>query len=423
MKKGCLIIILILLSFCLSACKIFDDYVLEGYDKILANNGYTQTLDINTINESIDKFVYKWESLTEGEYISPKGTYIKKSDSIIYVRTPSLKEIYIDKTLKTIDIESDSQDLKVYEYERGVVFVVEDKYLYALDNDYNNVYVNEDYTRTFRLKDETLVVDCSDILNGLNKTKKSYINTNDESIMAYYKCESDNYSIYFISKTPSNFVADLGERNFNVYEVDRSYIGDVDNHKVWYLMSGDENYNLKVTYEVIGKENVVTTRVDVYNIKANKLTKGFITSDDDWNTEVKNKLNTLGLNIPFYKMGKFYLINDELSKNNYTEDFCRLTDDCYKIYDYYYLPMLDEYKAILEANGFSKYEPPVDIKKAENQEYNEWRAAYNFWLSTKEDKYFDTYINEEEDIFVKLTYDITLGNIIEIYKYNSGKID
>ena len=432
MKKRFLLIILISLILpLLIGCKVFDDYIIDSYDKALTKAGYTKTNDITDINNNIDKYIYTWEGLSDSEYISPKGTYIKKSDKEIYLRTPSLKELYIDTLTKTIrfdestisieDTFTDSDIIKVYKYEQGKVIIVENKYLYALDNNYTNVYVNEDYTRTFRLLDNSLVVDCSDILNGLTNVKRSYINLNDSSISAYYKYDSSTYSIYFISKTPSSFVEDLQERGYLTYEVDRSYMEDVDNHKVWYVVSSDENFTLKVTYEVLGKENVVTTKVDVYNIKSQKLLKGFITDDNEWNEDVTSKLAELNISIPFYKMGKFYLINNTLSDNNFDESFCRLNDKCYKIYDYYYLPNLDNYISTLEANGFIKYEVPVNIKKAENEEYNDWRAAYNYWLSTGEDKYFDTYISKDKSIFVKLTYDIDYGNTIEIYKYNSGK--
>lgn len=427
MKKRFLLIILISLILpLLIGCKVFDDYIIDSYDKALTKAGYTKTNDITDINNNIDKYIYTWEGLSDSEYISPKGTYIKKSDKEIYLRTPSLKELYIDTLSKTIsvgeatisieDTFTDSDIIKVYKYEQGKVIVVENKYLYALDNNYTNVYVNEDYTRTFRLLDKSLVVDCSDILNGLTNVKRSYINLNDSSISAYYKYDSSAYSIYFISKTPSSFVDDLHERGYLAFEVDRSYIGDVDNHKVWYLISSDENFTLKVTYEVLGKENVVTTKLDVYNIKGRKLINGFITKDNEWNEEVTSKLAELNISIPFYKMGKFYLINNTLSDNNFDESFCKLSDECYKIYDYYYLPNLEGYVSILEENGFLKYETPVNIKKAENEEYNDWRAAYNYWLSTGEDKYFDTYISKDRGIFVKLTYDINYGNIIEIYK-------
>lgn len=427
MKKKILLIILTgLILPLLSACHIFNDYILDGYDKLLTKDSYTQTNDINDININIDKYIYIWENLSEGEYISPNGTYIKKSDNEIYLRTPSLKELYIDTSLKIVSFEekrisiednfTDSDIVKIYKYEQGKVIIVENKYLYALDNDCKNIYVNEDYTRTFRLQEDILVVDCSDILSGLTKVKRSYINTNDSGINAYYRYDKDAYSIYFISKTPSSFVDDLSERGYLTYEVDRSYIGDVDNHKVWYLVSSDENFTLKVTYEVLGKENVVTTKLDVYNIKGRKLINGFITKDNEWNEEVTSKLAELNISIPFYKMGKFYLINNTLSDNNFDESFCKLNDKCYKIYDYYYLPNLDNYISTLEANGFVKYEVPVNIKKAENEEYNDWRAAYNYWLSTGEDKYFDTYISKDRGIFVKLTYDINYGNIIEIYK-------
>ena len=427
MKKKILLIILTgLILPLLSACHIFNDYILDGYDKLLTKDSYTQTNDITDININIDKYIYKWENLSEGEYISPNGTYIKKSDNEIYLRTPSLKELYIDTSLKIVSFEekrisiednfTDSDIVKIYKYEQGKVIIVENKYLYALDNDCKNIYVNEDYTRTFRLQEDILVVDCSDILSGLTKVKRSYINTNDSGINAYYRYDKDAYSIYFISKTPSSFVDDLSERGYLTYEVDRSYIGDVDNHKVWYLVSSDENFTLKVTYEVLGKENVVTTKIDVYNIKGRKLINGFITKDNEWNEEVTSKLAELNISIPFYKMGKFYLINNTLSDNNFDESFCKLSDECYKIYDYYYLPNLEGYVSILEENGFLKYETPVNIKKAENEEYNDWRAAYNYWLSTGEDKYFDTYISKDRGIFVKLTYDINYGNIIEIYK-------
>ena len=92
MKKKILLIILTgLILPLLSACHIFNDYILDGYDKLLTKDSYTQTNDITDININIDKYIYIWENLSEGEYISPHGTYIKKSDNEIYLRTPSLK--------------------------------------------------------------------------------------------------------------------------------------------------------------------------------------------------------------------------------------------------------------------------------------------------------------------------------------------
>ena len=58
---------------------------------------------------------------------------------------------------------------------------------------------------------------------------------------------------------------------------------------------------------------------------------------------------------------------------------------------------------------------PVNLKPSEGEEYSEWRAAYNFWLSSGDSKYFDAYINEEKNIYIKITFDVNKGNIIEIY--------
>ena len=211
----------------------------------------------------------------------------------------------------------------------------------------------------------------------------------------YFKQNPDSINIYLVDYLPSN----LNLLYYKKYEVDKSYLDDIDNHKIWYMLSNNNDILLKVEYRIIGKENLKSTHITLYNIKEIKARYGRLTEDNNWNDEVKEKLNKLNIDIPFYKMGYAYEMNDQLSKNNY-------------------MPILDGYKEVLEENGFILYETPVDLVQKEGQSYTEYKTAINTWLNSGEDIYFDTYINEEKGIFVKLTYSYEYGNIIEIYLLN-----
>lgn len=428
-KKIILILILMILCLNLSACAIFESYLsLKSFSKVLANDGYS-LISNDELNNYVDNFIYSYKE-DGNTYISKRGSIIEE-DTNLKLYTPSAREIKIYKSgevllsyndfiiksdLKTYedDIEINQDIIKVYKYDNAYVILVDDMYLYALNIERNQLYVSDELKETFYYKKERLHVECKDIIDTLNiELVNNYLYFNDCADL-YFKQNPDSINIYLVDYLPSN----LNLLYYKKYEVDKSYLDDIDNHKIWYMLSNNNDILLKVEYRIIGKENLKSTLITLYNIKEMKARYGRLTEDNNWNDEVKEKLNKLNIDIPFYKMGYAYEMNDQLSKNNFSEDFCKLCKNAYKIYDHYYMPILDGYKEALEENGFILYETPVDLVQKEGQSYTEYKTAINTWLNSGEDIYFDTYINEEKGIFVKLTYSYEYGNIIEIYLLN-----
>ncbi len=431
MKKKILLIIILMIScLFLSSCAIFESYLsLKPFTTVLSNDGF-QLVSNDDLNNYVDNFIYNYKE-DNNKYLSKRGSLVENNEDII-LYTPSARCISIYKNgnillsydnylikddLKTyLDEEEVNQSIiKVYKYDNAYVILVDDMYLYALNNERNKLYVNDDLKEAFYYKKEILYVECKDLIDELDiELNKSYLYFNDCADI-YYKQNLDSINIYLIDYLPK----DLSLYGYQKYEVDKSYY-DINNKNIWYMISNNNDISLKLEYKKIGKENIECAFITLYDIKEIKAKYGTLTDDSNWNEDVKNKLNKLGFDLPFFRMGYGYEMNDELTKNNFDEDFCKLSTNAYKIYDHYYMPILEEYRNILENNGFELYDVPVDLVY-DNTKYNsylEYKTAFNTWLDSNEDVYFDTYINEEEKIFIKLTFNIEFGNIIEIYLLN-----
>ena len=197
MKKKVMIILLFILCIFSSSCSIFKDYVIDGYDKILTEKGYSIQTDINEINNKVESYIYKWNIISENEIISPRGSYIKKEDDSIFIRTPSLIDITIKEDENNIMmLEEDgikyyvSKDLsvystldrarvdilKVYKYEDYYILVVDNKYVYAVSDDLKRAFVNEDLSRTFLYGEDRVALDCANLYENVSKTSYYYIN-------------------------------------------------------------------------------------------------------------------------------------------------------------------------------------------------------------------------------------------------------
>ena len=419
MKKKLLLIITVVLMLLLSGCSIIDSYVLKGYHSILIEEGYEYSDNIDSLNIVLQNFIYQ-EKEKDNTIEYENGSYLIKEDNIYHLYSPNQisfdiykndndilikyhqdnNDYYILKDLKTyikengVYQETDHDDVLVLNIDNGYKIVLDDNNYYEVDNNYN-------------------------IKEKFEKQRTYFVSSYFSDKGIYFKQIDDHICAYFPSLKPSDYLYDLQSAYFKVSLIRSSCLDNPSDNKEYYAISKLNDCVLKYKLEYLGKENMLFTYVEIYDNQVNYAYNNQRDLNNDWNDDVKDVLNSkFNCVIPYISLGKSYSISNDYLKDDSEKCVFDIDDQYIRINDNYYLCLLDDYKEILLNNGFKLYEAPINVVYNEEDNYTEWRTAYNFFINSDESKYFDAYINEDLNIFIKLNYDIEEGNIIKIYKYN-----
>ena len=419
MKRKLLLIIVVTLLVLLSGCSIIDSYVLKGYHKILIEDGYEYSDNIDNLNILLQNFIYQ-EKEKDNTIEYENGSYLIKENDIYHLYSPNQiifdvykndnnilikyhqdnNDYYIFKDLKTYIKENDDyeetdhNDISIINIDNGYRIVLDDNNYYEVNNNY-------------------------EIKEKFVKQRTYFVSSYFSDRGMYFKQEEDHICVYFPSLKPSDYFYDLQSAYFKVSLIRSSCLNNPSENKEYYAISKLNDCVLKFKYACLGKENMLMTYVEIYDNQINYVYNNQKDTNDDWNNEVKNVLNDkFNCVIPFINLGKSYKVSNDY-KEDEKNDF-DISDKYIKISDNYYLYLLDDYKQILLDNGFKLYEAPADLVYNEEDNYTDWITAYNMFIKSEECKYFDAYINENLGIFIKLDYDIKEGNIIKVYKYTQA---
>lgn len=372
------------------------------------------------------------------------------------------KYMYGD-TAKREELVSDEEKalLNIYPDNNGYLIVTEDDTLLYLDKNLNDFYVNDEDTNTFHLtKEKSITVPNSETLTAaLNEAKESRIavylpkptqNLDGEYWYGYNYYDIDSFGKKYEDRDHHiswaeailpgveayTYATDLENAGFDVYRANDeelvythalkydAYWVAVDSHEQYKIIVHDAtslyvdinavftdgpSHSTEIWIERIGGMNSA-----VYGRKQ--------TENTNWTDREDQKIKAWpGTNgaewpgiqdgIPFWPIGEEYMVptTKSYAYSGLYSVLVELGVKCYNIYDNYYRNLLDGYGEVLEANGYVKYQLPDTVNP------DDYNTVYE-WYKDDNHKFYNCYINEEKDIAIRYSFNVSYGNLIRVFQ-------
>ena len=468
-----------LLSLAITSCDLLGG--LTGKSKNYSNyeDYFTQELkyekstDMASFNKAVDEGAYWWRTY-EGKssitYYSEKNWSISfnnkeddKTASSIYFLDGNRIYFYekdgkryfqdIDYTCtdgetywllgSSIAISEEKQkQLQVHKYEdnSGYLVLACEKYMFYINADFTEIYVNEKNTKTFtNINGSKEIQDCELLTTYLAANKEDNRLTlpapEGKNIeiwhgKSYYKEQMSHYTAYLADVEPAEYAETLKKNGYTVirsYE-DPFYAFYTTDGGYWYCYDEKAEVELLITANhYLYVDNMGKSYGPFHNtlIWFYKMNKGYFGEDkqnskEDWTDSDKETMNSwydgkLNVVIPFVKLGTDYSMPNQMTRAHEGLLDGTLSQDqkCYNIYDRSKVYYLDGYDQVLEANGYHKYEYGFDV----TSNY----SARGSFTKTEDCKYAECYINTEKNVAIKYYFDVNNGNTIRVFKLDEMK--
>ena len=474
MNKCFKLISVALVALTLSSCDLLNKLTKEDYsgyeeyfEKEVKYNKYT---DMASLNNDIANDAYFWtiyESNNATTYYTGKSimVMIYKNSDLVNIRFTDGNNIRIEKKNDVTTFETSNpfngysvkynasteqktavgsiseNSLDVAKDNDGYLVVAFEKYMFYVNKDLKNVFVNEKNTNVFQGYETTKTVPNSTLLTdtlaslGADQRLQLPAPAQEYEIwfgMDYYKEKKSHTTAYLAGVKPEDYVKVLENNGYTVirsYE-DPFYAFYGDRGGYWYCYDEKQEIELIISLQFylytsnLGKtygpwEN---TCIWMYQMKRGYFGDKEKTTDTDWSAADKQVMATWYngsidcTKVPFIQLGHGYSVPsaDSMSyaHTGLLDGTLKLHSQCYNIRDNSTVYYLDGYDEILEANGFHKYEYGCDLS-----DYEQKKA-----FQDKEDcKYAECFINDEEDLAIKYYFDVDFGNTIRVFKKSEMK--
>ena len=473
MNKCFKLISLALVACTLSSCDLFKQLMKEqysGYEEYFEKEvKYSKYTDMTSLNYEIGQTAYFWTKNDADTYTSyytgkailimvykdsdrvtlrftdGNGIRIEKKDDVTTIETSNPFNGYSVKynastDQKTVTGTIDENNLNVAQDDNGYLVVAFEKYMFYVDKDLKNVYMNEKNTNEFQGYETTKTVPTSTLLTntllalGVDQRLQLPAPAEEYEIwygMDYYKEKKSHTTAYLAGVKPEDYVKVLADNGFTVIRSweDPFYAFYGDRGGYWYCYDEKQEIELIIKLEYylyvsnLGKsygpwEN---TCIWMYQMKKGYFGDKERTTDTDWSDADKQRMASWydgvdASKVPFIQLGHEYSVPNvgttSYAHNGLLDGTLKLESRCYNIRDNSPVYYLDGYDEILEANGFHKFDYGCDLSVYEQK---------NAFQNTEDSKYAECFINDEEDLAVKYYFDVDFGNTIRVFKKSEMK--
>ena len=468
MNKGFKLISVALVALTLSSCDLFNQLTKEKYsgyeeyfEKEVKYNKYT---DMTSLKYEIGQTAYFWTKNDTDNYTSyytGKSILIMsyKDKDLVSLSFTDSNSVRIEKKndVTTIELsnslnsnritynasteqktavgEISDYSLDVAKDDNGYLVVVNGKYMFYIDKDLKNVYMNEKNTNEFQGYETTKTVPTSTLLTntllalGVDQRLQLPAPAEEYEIwygMDYYKEKKSHTTAYLAGVKPEDYVKVLADNGFTVIRSweDPFYAFYNDRGGYWYCYDEKQEIELIIKLEFylyvsnLGKsygpwEN---TCIWMYQMKRGYFGDKERTTDTDWSDADKQRMASWydgvdASKVPFIQLGHSYSVPNvgttSYAHTGLLDGTLKLESRCYNIRDNSPVYYLDGYDEILEANGFHKFDYGCDLSVYEQK---------NAFQNTEDSKYAECFINDEEGLVVKYYFDVDFGNTIRVFK-------
>ena len=431
-------------------------------DYIIYHAPYSETLTVYSTYTSIYTHDGHNFSFMKGETVEDSYFRAAIGNHTVAIDLDNHKYMYGD-TVKREELLSDEEKafLNVYPDNNGYLFVTEDNSIFYLDKDLKDIYVNDEDTNTFHLtKDKSITVPASETLtNALNKAKESrsavYLPKPTHNLEGDYWWGYNYYDIdsfgekyedrehhiswataIFPGLEAYTYVEDLKNAGWDVYRANDEeavYTFDLKYDVYWVAVDPIEQYKFII-------QDATSLYVDInalFTDGPNHSTEIWIeriggmnsaiygrkqTENTNWTDREDQKIKAWpGTNgaewpgiqdgIPFWPIGEEYMVptTKSYAYSGLYSVLVELGVKCYNIYDNYYRYLLEGYGEVLEANGYHKYQLPDTVNP------DDYNTVYE-WYKDDNHKFYNCYINEEKDIAIRYSFNVSYGNLIRVFQ-------
>ena len=469
MNKCFKLISVALVALTLSSCDLFNKLVNDnysGYEEYFEKEkNYKKYTDINALNTDIDNTSYFWnvndydnytsyytgkavfvmiyknKDLVNVNFTDGNSVRIEKKDDVTTFETSNpfngySVEYNASTEQKTVSGNIDEKNLNVAKDDAGYLVVAFEKYMFYVNKDLKDVYMNEKNTNEFQGYKDTKTIPSSTLLTetlaalGADQRIKLPAPAQQYEIwygMDYYKEKPSHTTAYIAGVKPEDYVKVLESNGFTVIRSweDPFYAFYGDRGGYWYCYDEKQEIELIIKLEFylyvsnLGKsygpwEN---TCIWMYQMKRGYFGDKERTTDTDWSDSDKQKMAAWydgsidASKIPFIQLGHEYSVPKaetmSYAHTGLMDGTLKLHSQCYNIRDNSTVYYLDGYDEILKANGYHKFDYNCDLSVFEQKQA---------FQNTEDCKYAECYINDEEDIAIKYYFDVDFGNTIRVFK-------
>ena len=479
------LILLPLFAMSISGCNFLGGLVggsnYEGYEEYFEKEkGFVKSTSIDDFNNLVKTNAYRWKEneSTNGKYTSiyaPNGTMIminfeegkeyvnvsnnlfedeslmvkKDSEGKIYgyyknvcVDEDGHKWLYGDSQKRETLLRDDQPNyIDIAKDDNGVLFRFADTFLSYVTRDLKKCYLNMDNTQEFTYLEEKKNVPTSELLTSTlaKASPMTYVtlpapdsdNFEAWSGPIYYKESFSNYTAYIANVDPVSYATKLKNNGFTVVRaIEDPAFAPFYGEKGGYWVAYDQREDMKVLISFqdylyinnVGKSYGPYSNIEInfYLNHSGCYNNNGKTKNTAWTADELQKMNawydsSLNVEVPFVALGDKYSVmtTTSLATTDLFGGTLMYHHRCYMICDnsiHYYL---EGYDQVLEANGFHYY----NNMGYDLTDRNQKQEFYN----KEESKFYNCYINEEKNCAIKYKFDVTFGNVIQIFKLSEMK--